>query len=464
MEISVINSRGVDLGDRIDAEYFRKDNLLLLETLSNRHCKTLGMFGNFVASAFYPAATQLYEIGDTPFIRCVDCINNPIITREQDHSFEKIPFDFVQENKGINLLQKGDIVLTKVGSPCFSSIIHEHELVALSRTVLGIQNIHDIDPYYLVAFLRSSYGFQQLMQQRELTIQYQLTLERVKKIQILEAQKEFQTVIRKVMLKYIKTMDYAKNVYAEAENLLLKELDLKDWQPAQETTTTKKFSDFKASGRFDAEYYQPKYDELFERIKGFDFCCLGKIVNIKKSIEPGSDAYQDTGIPFVRIADVSKFGIIPPGICLERDAFFQEELLPKKNTILLSKDGSVGIAYKLEEDLDAITSGALLHLTVTDDEFLPDYLTLVLNSLIVKMQADRDAGGSIIQHWKPSQIEAVVIPKMPKETQQKISDKVQESFALRKESKRLLELAKRAVEVAIEQGEDVAMKLLENEK
>ena len=48
------------------------------------------------------------------------------------------------------------------------------------------------------------------------------------------------------------------------------------------------------------------------------------------------------------------------------------------------------------------------------------------------------------------------------EIQDQIAEKVQESFALRKESKRLLDLAKHAVEVAIEQGEDAAMKLLED--
>lgn len=55
--------------------------------------------------------------------------------------------------------------------------------------------------------------------------------------------------------------------------------------------------------------------------------------------------------------------------------------------------------------MDVITSGAIIHLTVTDKEVLPDYLTLVINSVVVKLQAERDAGGSIIQHWKPSEIE-----------------------------------------------------------
>ena len=59
-----------------------------------------------VASAFYPAATQLYEIGDTAFVRCVDCIDYPIISTEQDSKFEKIPLDFAKSNKGISFIRQ----------------------------------------------------------------------------------------------------------------------------------------------------------------------------------------------------------------------------------------------------------------------------------------------------------------------------------------------------------------------
>lgn len=93
---------------------------------------------------------------------------------------------------------------------------------------------------------------------------------------------------------------------------------------------------------------------------------------------------------------------------------------------------------------------------------MSDYLTLVLNSIVVQMQAERDAGGSVIQHWKPSEIENVVIPILNEKVQTTITEKVRESFALRKKSHRLLEHAKQTVEVAIEQGEDKAIKLLNN--
>ena len=100
--------------------------------------------------------------------------------------------------------------------------------------------------------------------------------------------------------------------------------------------------------------------------------------------------------------------------------------------------------------MDMVTSGAILHLTLRDKEVDSDYLTLLLNSRIVQMQAERDAGGSIIQHWKPSQVEAVQIPILPRKVQDSLAEKVRKAFALRKESKKLIAEAKQMVEDAID--------------
>lgn len=234
--------------------------------------------------------------------------------------------------------------------------------------------------------------------------------------------------------------------------LLLKELGVMDNTQDQQraVVTVKRFSlSFLVSGRLDAEYYQPKYDYLDMQLSTIPTKRLGEVVEIQKSIEPGREAYQEEGVPFVRVADLSKFGLDSPSVRLDRKAF-ATALRPKKDTILLSKDGSVGIACKMDEDADVITSGAILHLSVKVKDVLPDYLTLLLNSPIVRMQAERDAGGSIIQHWKPSEIAQVVIPILPAYIQKELSERVSKSFALRKESKALLDEAKLMVEQAIE--------------
>ena len=81
----------------------------------------------------------------------------------------------------------------------------------------------------------------------------------------------------------------------------------------------------------------------------------------------------------------------------------------------------------------------------------------MLNSVAVKMQAEKNAVGSIINHWKKSEIENVIIPIIAKEKQEQISKLLVESENLRNESKSILEKAVKAVEMAIEYGGDKAV-------
>ena len=77
-------------------------------------------------------------------------------------------------------------------------------------------------------------------------------------------------------------------------------------------------------------------------------------------------------------------------------------------------------------------------------------MTLVLNSIVIQQQIKRDAGGAVIIHWRPEDIKETLIPILSKEVQDRIADKLEESYKLRKESKILLEKAKKMVEDEIE--------------
>ena len=324
-------------------------------------------------------------------------------------------------------------------------------------------------PEYLTAFLNTSIGIKAIKARaRQSVNQTNVNPEEVKEIEIPLITMEFQKIIECMFLTANEQRVVARSLYNEALRQLEQCINI-SVDIARNRYTEKMLSDsFNVSGRLDAEYYQPKYDELFEGLKKHNTKYLGGdngLVDIKKSIEPGSEAYQDEGIPFVRVSDVDKFEISNPDIKISKNIVSSiETLYPKKDTILFSKDGSIGIAYKVQEDLEVVTSGALLHLTVKDtNEILPDYLTLVLNSFVVQLQAERDCNGAIIQHWKPSDIEKVIIPVLDMDEQKEIAEKVQESFRLRKKSKELLDIAVKAVEMAIETDEQTALSWLSSQ-
>ena len=383
----------------------------------------------------------------------------------EDGIFKCISSKQDKKNSRARLLENDVLVYTVGAYAGYVAKAEKHLFPAnIPRSVAIIRLRKEIKSEFLSLFMNSKYGYYQTQRFRAGNSQPMLALEKIKQFRIPKLSISFQNeIVKKYNLAYVNRLN-SKTFYKEAEELLLKELDLLDFKPSAENIAIKSFKDsFEISGRLDSEYYQAKYDELIEHIKKTNFDKLDNIVNIKKSIEPGSEAYQDEGIPFIRVSNVTKFGISDTGIHLSKNILKEEDLqklYPTKDTILLSKDGTVGIAYKIKNETEMITSGALLHLMIKRGDVLPEYLTLVLNSLIVQLQAQRDAGGSIIQHWKPSEIQEILIPIIDISVQKQIEEKIKKSFLLKEESKQLLDLAKKAVEIAIEEDENKAMEFI----
>ncbi|MCD4664919.1 MAG: restriction endonuclease subunit S [Bacteroidales bacterium] len=377
----------------------------------------------------------------------------------------------VDDNNKRSSLKLNDIVLTTRGSVGYCAIVKEDVLPAnIDQDVARIAtiNINKIAPQFLLTYLNSKFGQDWTLRNQTGMVQQGLALWRVRELPIPNLSTPFQEKISELIEMTHSLISQSKDCYTQAENLLLKTLNLQNFQPSQEKVNVKNFKDsFLSSGRLDAEYYQVKYEEIIQKIKESKYARLSELVSITKSIEPGSKAYSDEGLPFLRVADYNKFGISKPNKNLSRsycndNAELIESLKPKKDTILFSKDGSVGTALVVRENLNMITSGAILHLKVKKENVvLPQYLALALNSFLVQMQAERDAGGSIILHWRPDEIKEVLVPIIDYDKQVEISDLIEESFRLKEQSEHLLEVAKRAVEVAIEEGEEKGIKYIE---
>ena len=452
---------------RIDSEYFKKALIDFYKTIND-----FEKLGSFVKSGYRVVYenTKILEVSKedehlyTRFLQASDLLTPEIIV-------DNIGFvdntDWERYPKG--RIEKGELLIEVKGKAEKVAIVYDDvpEKTLVSGSLFKLKVNNKISREYLLAFLLCRYGAMfKDRSKTNLLISY-ISKPDLYNIPIPTVSIGFQNEISELIKQSHIVLNESKNLYKEAESLLLKELDLVDFTPSDENISIKSLKDsFMQTGRLDSEYYQAKYDELIDHIKKANFDKLDNIVNIKKSIEPGSEAYQDSGIPFIRVSNVTKFGISDTDIYLSRNILKEEELqklYPTKDTILLSKDGTVGIAYKIKNETEIITSGALLHLTIKKDNLLPEYLTLVLNSLIVQLQAQRDAGGSIIQHWKPSEIQEVLIPIIDISIQNQIEEKIKKSFELKEDSKQLLDLAKKAVEIAIEKDENEAIKIINEE-
>ena len=94
------------------------------------------------------------------------------------------------------------------------------------------------------------------------------------------------------------------------------------------------------------------------------------------------------------------------------------------------------------------------------DKINGETLLVLFKSELIQALMKQRCSGTILTAISKDEILSMPLPMIDGSVQKEIASKVQESFALRKQSKQLLEYAKQAVEMAIEQGEEVALEWL----
>ncbi|GHT65346.1 hypothetical protein FACS1894110_07000 [Spirochaetia bacterium] len=463
LEVSEVGLSELERTKRIDSEFYRKENLKILAFIEKKEGRSLTDFVHISDGNHMSISDEFIDVG-IPYYRGQDVHSffiensNPVCIDENIY------------NKPVlqrSHLKYGDILLSIVGTIGKLSLVSTHNKATCSCKLAILRPKSNVSSELLAMFLNCKYGQNQIQKFVRGAVQMGLILEDMDQLYIPNFSKSFDKQISQKIQSAKELIEQSQKLYHQAEEMLLQEIGLSDFGSSIKNVNIKSFGkSFLETGRLDAEYYQPKYEEIMNKAMKGNYASLDDLVKIKKSIEPGSDFYSDTGIPFLRVADYNQFEITPPEIhlsekfCKENDKLIKS-LYPRKKTILFSKDGSVGTAYMVREDIQAVTCGALLHLTVKDKKkVLPEYLTLVLNSQIVRKQAERDAGGSIILHWRIEEIKQVVIPIIDYKLQQKIALLIEKSFSFRKESGQLLELAKKAVEKSIEEGEGKAIRMI----
>lgn len=435
--------------------------MILFEKLFTKPCVKLDSISSWVTQGPNP----IFSESDIP------CLTGRNINKGRVNYNNA---DYISESEYENLkrfqLKIGDTLITLKGKGSIGKVGYvTNERKSIFSRDIGVIRPSKINSAYVNAFILSRFGTK-IIERGETggTGQSTLTASYLKNVDI--PRLKIEEEIGNLIVRSEEILNQSQTFYFQAENILFEELGLKNFKPSNEPVNIKSFKEsFGSTKRLDAEYYQKKYEQIVSKIITQRHNTLINLVWISKSIEPGSNHYsEEKGLPFYRVSDYNKFGLSKPEKELTNSFVFSnkdliEKLKPKKGTILFSKDGSVGTAYLLRNDLDGITSGAILHLKIKNSKkILPEYLTLALNSKLVQMQAERDAGGSIILHWRKEEIEQVVVPIIDLKKQKIIAELVEESFNLKTESERLLEIAKKAVELAIETDSKTAIKFIQD--
>ena len=294
------------------------------------------------------------------------------------------------------------------------------------------------------------------------TAQPKLAIERIRTFLIPQFNQKFYETIKNKIDEARKKEELSVEYYRKAESNLLAELNIENWQPDDESVTTKTFADFQNSGRLDAEYYQPKYQAISEKLAQYSngtVSCKNILVNAMTKLT------AEVGYCYLELADIGKSGEINSSTqdIAENLPSRARQKVKTNDVIVSSIEGSLASCALITEDYNNAICSTGFHV-LRSTEINPETLLLLMKSSPIQALLKQGCSGTILTAILPDAFKSINLPLIRKEVQKELATKVQESFALRKESKRLLELAKHAVEVAIEQGEDAAMKLMEDSR
>lgn len=454
---------------RFDSEYFKKDYFKNLELLK-KYSHGWVLF-NSIIKIITGGATPLgseYPESGIKFLRVQNIMQNYI----DDSDLVFISEEYHQTLKRSQLLEN-DILLTITGVSYGKSAVVTKEFIGCNinqhSVKITLANSSFL-PLFMSTFLNCNFGKLQSDKNIVGVTRPALDYQSIKKFVIPLVTIEFQNCISKIVNDAFLTKEKSKIIYQEAEKLLLSELGLQDWQPTEDNIAEKSFSEsFLASGRLDAEYYQPFYEDIENRIKSKEFVLVEDICShINYGSVPTSPYTENgEGIPYLKGLNLKNTEIVVNKL----DRIINTEDLPakfytKKGDIIISQMGTVGNCGVIEnEHVGWIFASFTIRIRIKDkDKFNPHFVALYIEKLAKPYYLMRNiAQASVRQNTDLPTIKNMYIPVINQNMQNFIADKMQESKNLRQQSKQLLEIAKIGVEKAIETAENTATNWINGE-
>ena len=355
-------------------------------------------------------------------------------------------------------LKKDDVLICRTnGNPNYvgkAAIVPKDYDYAFASYLFRVRPNPDIiNSATLVTFLNSKYGRIEIEKFSMVSNQANFSPAKFRKISIPIFSSQFNKQIERCVYNAFDLSENSKSLYSEAGDILLSELGLKGWQPNNNPVNIKQLKEsFLASGRLDAEYYQPKYEDYSEFIKhykgGSD--TLASICSVNdKNYNP----LDDSKYKYIELSNIGNSGEITGcttsiGAELPTRA---RRLVHTNDVIVSSIEGSLqSVALVTEEYDKAICSTGFY--VVNSKTINPETLLVLFKSEPMQNLLKQGCSGTILTAIGRTEFQNLVMPKIRKEVQTEIAEYVQKSMSLRTEAKQILENAKLKVESKIANG------------
>ena len=359
-------------------------------------------------------------------------------------------------------IKVGDVLISVVGTLGNSCIVTKSDTPAIFSCKSTIIRKPGVNPYYLVSYLNSEPGKSLLLRCARGSVQPGLNLPDLRQYLIPTFGIALQHATEQLIKAAHKSFEISNEHLANAEQALLQNLGLKEWQPPEPLTYTRTSTNAFAASRLDAEHFKPKFAELISHIESTgNYALLGSLLKINdRGNQPD---YAESGLPVVNSKHIANCEVR-----LDSDnrvgLASAAKVLIEPGDVLMNGTGvgTIGRSAPYLHTGKAIPDNHVTILRPKNAAVDPVYLSVFINSLAGQLQVEQRLHGSSGQiELYPTDIANFTIWLAPEAIQQEIRQAVESGFAAKQRATQLLEAAKRAVEIAIEGSEAAALNYLD---
>lgn len=463
LEVAEIRQSQLNAELRYEAEFFRQRYLKEDSALSHWPKLTIGEFTHVTDG---PHGYHVVDEASPIVMLTAKNAKNWFSNREGADPIA----EWVDANNKRSSLAEGDIILSTRGTVGMCALVTEEVLPAnIDQDVARVSwtDRERFLPEFVVAYLNSTFGQDHIARHASGMVQQGLSLQKVREVPLPLLTHATQAAIATTVRAALQERRKAVNRLNEAEQTLLRTLGLENWQPPHPLTYTRRASDAFAAGRLDAEHFLPKFDDMLRTVRDTGL----KIIELGETILPVKNGFDyrqfiEEGTPYIRVGDISQCRIkleSAERVAIRADEVGKDVGL-KLGDVLYTRKGSYGNAAHVRpgEEHSIISSEIILIRLKPDWEqaLLPEYLAMFFNSMMGRLQAEKWAHGAAFCSISQGDLNIFALPILPIEQQATIKAVLDTGETARRQAHGLLEAAKRAVEIAIEQSEADALTYL----
>lgn len=447
---------------RFDPEYFqaqhlKDESLILARTQDFVSFEDLGL--KVDASAFYPSIEAHYGDGDLPFLRVAD-----VDSFIDFDGCTRIPSWLCDVHQTLARVNPGDILFTKGGSVARIGLVTETAAVSRDLIFLNSSTLPRADQAFLYLYSQSRFFNRMLLRSSSQTAQPHLTITLVRDLRVLRASEEFKLHLLALVEATFAASALAQEKLTQSEQTLLNALGLKGWKAPEPLSYSRLSSEAFASGRLDAQHFQPRFKYLTDFIEATGQAnLLGSLLH--ENQRGKQPQYTDDGLRVVNSKHVLR-GEVRLDEDNRRATYGDEDLLIHQGDVLMNGTGvgTIGRAAPYLHSDPAIPDN---HVTILRPMSGLDavYLSVFLNSMAGQWQVEQRLRGSSGQiELYPTDIAQFKVWIAPPSVQSEIRRTVEKSYQQKQLSAQLLGSAIRAVEIAVADSEQAAVAYLETLK